>query len=66
MVHIYVIDVVENYLYVAINGVFAFNVLNLSLATICEVFYEFALCVEGETHRSYEVWFVVFGFMLWV
>jgi hypothetical protein len=63
---IYVIDVVNNCLYVAIGGVFAFDDLNLSLATTCEVFDEFDLSVEGVPSRSDKVRFMVFGFMAWV
>ena len=33
-----VIDVVDECLYVAVCGVFAFDDLNLSLSTVCEVF----------------------------
>ena len=57
---------VDDCLYVAIGGVFAFNDLDLSLATICEVFDEFALFVKGVSNSSDEVRFVVFGFMMWV
>ncbi len=53
-------------LYVVIGGVFAFDYLILSLATICEVFNEFALCVEGVPNRPDEVRFVMFGSMLWM
>ncbi len=61
-----VIDVVDTCLYVAVGGVFAFDDLDLSLATICEVFDEVALRVEGVPICPDEVRFVVFGFMLWV
>ncbi len=57
---------IDDCLYVAVGGVFAFDDLNLPLATVCEVFNEFALCVEGVSNRPDEVWFIVFGFMLWV
>ncbi len=57
---------VNDCLYVDIGGVFAFNDLDLSLATICGVFNEFALRVESVPNRTGEVWFVMFGFMLWV
>ena len=54
---------VDNCLYVAVGGVFAFNDLNLPLATVCEFFNQFALCVEGVSNRPDEVRFLVFGFM---
>ena len=57
---------VDDYLYVAIGGVFAFDDLDLSLATICEVFNEFALCAEGAPNRPDDVRFVMFGLVLWV
>ena len=57
---------VDNCLYVVIGGVFAFDDLDLSLATICEVFNELALCVKGVPNRPNEVRFVMFGFILWV
>ena len=53
-------------MYVAVGGVFAFDYLNLSLSAVCEVFYQFALRVEGEANRPDEVWFVVFWFVLQV
>ncbi len=55
---------VDDCLYVAIGGVFAFDDLDLSLAMICEVFNEFALRVKGVPNRPDEAWFVVFGFIL--
>ncbi len=61
-----VINMVDDCLYVAIGGVFAFDDLNLYLAIICEVFNEFALRVKGVPNRPGEVRFVVFGFILWV
>ena len=61
-----VIDVVSDCLYVAIGGVFPFDDLDMSLATICEVVDKFDLCVKGVPNRSDEVWFVIFGFMLLV
>jgi hypothetical protein len=51
-------------LYVAIGGVFAFDDLDLSLATICEVFNELALGVKHVPIRPDEVRIVMFGFML--
>ena len=57
---------VYNCLCVAIGGVFVFDNLGLSLATICEVFNEFALRVKSVPDRPDEPWFVVFGFILWV
>ncbi len=57
---------VDDCLYDVIDGVFASDYLNLSLATIFEVFNEFALRVKGIPNRPDEVWFVVFGFILWV
>ena len=57
---------VDDCLHVAVGGVFAFKILNLPLATVCEVFDKFALCVEGVSNRPDEVRFVVSGFMLWV
>ena len=57
---------VDNCLYVAIGRVFVFDDLDLSLATICEVFNEFALCVQDVSNRPDEVRLVMFGFMLWV
>jgi len=59
------IDIV-NVVDVAIDEVFAFDDLDLSLATICEVFDKFALCVKGVPNRSDKVRFVMFGFMSWV
>ena len=56
---------VDDCLYVAIGEVFPFDDLDLSLATICEVFDKFALCVKGDPSGSDEVRFVMFGFMLW-
>jgi hypothetical protein len=58
--------VVDNCLYVAIGGVFAFDDFNLPLATISEVFNKFALCVESVPNRPDEDRFVMFGFMLWL
>ena len=49
---------VDKCLYVAIGGVFAFDDLDLYLATICEVSNEFALCVKGVPNRSDEVRFI--------
>jgi hypothetical protein len=58
--------IVVNYcLYVAVGGVFAFVDLDLPSATVCEVFNECPLCVEGVLDRLDEVWFVMFGFMMW-
>ena len=57
---------VNDCLYVAIGGVFAFYDLNLSSPAICEVFNSFSLLIEGEAHCPDEVWLVVFGSMLWV
>ena len=57
---------VDHYFHVAVGGLFAFDDLNFALATICEVFNEFSLCVEGAPDRPDEVWFVVLGFMLWL
>ena len=57
---------VDDCLHAAICRVFAFDDLNLSLSAVCEIFDLFALRVEGEANRPDEVWFVVFGFMLWV
>ncbi len=61
-----VINVVDNFLYVAIDVVFAFDDLDLYLATICEFFYKFALCVKGVPKHPDEVRFVMFGFMMWM
>ena len=55
---------VDNCLDVAVGGGFAFKELNLLMASICEAFNLFALCVEGVTNRPDEVRFEVFGFML--
>ena len=63
--HVDVIDVFDDCLYVTVGGVFAFDDLDPPSATICEVFNEFLLCVEVVSDRPDEVWFVVFGFMLW-
>ena len=57
---------INDCLYVAVSGVFAFNDFNLPLAIVCVVFNEFALGVEGSSNRLDEVCFMVFGFMLWV
>jgi len=57
---------VDYYLYVVIGGVFVFNYLDLSLATICGGFYEFALRIKGVPGLTDEVWFAVLGFILWV
>ena len=51
---------VDDCLYVAVGGVFSFNDLNLPLATVCRVFDNFALCVEGVSNRPNEARFVVF------
>ena len=59
-------DVVDNCLYFAISGVFIFDDFDLSLAPICEVFNEFALCVKDISNCPDKVRFVMFGFMLWV
>ena len=59
-----VIDMVDDCLYVAISGVIAFDYLDLSFATISEVFHEFALRVKGVPNCADEVWFVVFGFIM--
>ena len=59
-------DMDDDCFYVAISGVFAFDDLDLSLAMIWEVFNEFALRVKGVPNVPGEVWFVVFGFILWV
>jgi hypothetical protein len=56
--------VINNYLDVAIGGVFAFYELNLSLSTVCGIFNSFALCVEGVSNRADEIRFVMFGFVL--
>jgi len=58
--------VVDNFLYVAVGGAFAFDDSDMALATMCEVFNEFPLCVEGVPDRPDEFRFVIFGFMLWV
>ena len=55
---------VDNCLDISVGGVFAFDDLNLSLSTVCEVFNLFALCIEGVSNRPDEVRFVVFGIML--
>ena len=57
---------IDDCLYVAVGGIFAFDYLNLSLSAIYEAFNYFALRVEGEANRPDEVWFVVFGSRLWV
>ncbi len=57
---------INDCLYVAVSGVFAFNDFNLPLAIVCVVFNEFALGVEGASNRLDEVCFMVFGFMLWL
>ncbi len=56
----------DDCLYVAVGGVFAFNDLYLSSATVYRVFNQFTLCVENESNRPNEVQLVLFGFMLWV
>ena len=53
----------DNCLYVVVGGVFAFNDSDLSLASICEVFNEFPMCVEGVPDRPDEVRCVMFGRM---
>ena len=53
-------------LYAAVGGVSAFEDLDLPSATIREVCNEFPLCDESVPDRPDKVWFVVFGFMLWV
>ena len=58
--------VIDTCLYAAIGRVFAFDDLDLSLATICEFFNELALCVKGVSNRPDEIRFVMFGFILWV
>ena len=57
---------VDTRLYVAIGGEFAFDDLDLPLATICEVFNDIPLCVKDVPDRPDKVRFVMFGFMLWV
>jgi len=56
--------VIDKCFYIAVGGIFVFDDLDLPLTTICEVFNEFSLCVEGEPDRPDQVRFVVFGFML--
>jgi len=59
-----VIDVLDNCLYFAVGGVFAFDDLDLSLATIykdCKVFNEFPLCVKGVSDYPDEVQFLMSG-----
>ena len=41
-----VVDMVNNYLYVSVGGVFAFNDLYLTLALVREVFNTSPLCVR--------------------
>ena len=57
---------INNCLDVAVGRVFAFDDLDLSLATIGEVLNLFSLFVEGISDCSDEAWFVMFRFMLWV
>ena len=57
---------VDDCLYAAIGGVFAFDDLDLTLATVCEVFNELALCVKAVPNRPDEVRFVMFGLIVWV
>ena len=57
---------IHDCLYVAVGGLFAFDDLDMSSATTCEVFNEFPVCVEGVPGSRDEVWFVLFEFMLWV
>jgi hypothetical protein len=44
--------VANDFLLVSIGGVFAFNELDLSLASIREVFNKFSLCVESVSYRT--------------
>jgi len=57
-----VIDVVDDCMYVVINGAFVFGYLTLSLAMLCEIFNDLTLCVEGVYDRPDKFRFV----MLWV
>ena len=57
---------IDNCLYVAVGGLYAFDYLDLPSATICEVFNKFPLFIEGVSDRPDKVCFVMFGFMLWV
>ncbi len=57
---------VYNCLDVAIDGVFAFDDLYLSFATAGEVLNYFTLFVDFIPDCEDEVWFVVFGLVLWV
>ena len=56
---------IDDCLYVAVDGVFAFDYLDLLSATIREAFNDFLLCLEGVPDHPDEVWFVMFGFVLW-
>ena len=55
---------VEDFLYVSVDGVFPCNDLDLSLAQIREVFNHFPLCVESISDRTDQVHSVVSGFMM--
>ena len=48
---------IDNCLYVAVGGIFAFIDLVMPLATICEILNEFPSCVEGVHDRPDEVRF---------
>ena len=49
---------------VAIRGVFAFDELELSSASVCGVFFEVAVGAGDVSDSPYDVWFVVGGSIL--
>ncbi len=57
---------INNCLDVAIGRLFAFDDLDLSLATISEVLNLFPMFVEGVPDCTDEFRFMVFGFALWM
>ncbi len=46
-----VVDVVDDFLYVSVGGVFALNYLDLPLVSIRKVFNNFSLCVKSLSDR---------------
>jgi hypothetical protein len=58
--------VVDDFLYVAICGLFALYILDLPPSSVCEVCDEVSLCACSVADGSDEVWSVVFWFMLWL
>jgi hypothetical protein len=47
-----IVDVVNDFLNVPVGGLFAFKDLDLTMASICEVFNKFSLCVESVSDRT--------------